>query len=503
MGGLDKRRCIKGCSPLFSHSSVIPGLNIQLDTPELVARWIAERRKRWPTAAVVEQKMLHSWDGPTRRSARRSDQRVQQATEAQSRGADAHSGGSASETAGSVSGASSDDNDEKVVEDRGQEVEVSSGSDMDETKDAVSSKVPPPSLQDRGSRPLCRFFQHGTCRNGDSCTHRHEIGTMAERQDGGKKRKRPRAPSPNPFEAPHLLRALLRNEIAQHVNCVAQVVRFLVRNHLLAGFEHKAGDAAEQARRRNLVVDVTMSADGVHADANSRTGNMASASTAEPLVEGALPVVGQTLYEPRSPTLKALQDLSLPPEPDEFALMDPLRAHDAKPMSHEQYRKVAQDAGIRALLVDEGQREELSRGMVRALTTLDDLPTYAHRASALELILGVSEQSALHAHQLGSTYVRSERQASGPGSRVIGEAELFRLGLRVGPQEIRKLRQMASRISAVIGGPAFEDDEAGVAGQGEPQPWWDEKTRHEMRIRQWHRDGEWRDKMRKLGIEVD
>lgn len=515
----------------LSYSQLIPGLNIHLDSPELVEKWLAERKKRWPTKAVIEQKTLQSWDGIAHKSNQKDQTR---ASRLDGKPVPVPKNDSSSDE--SSEEFSLDDNDEKETTGRvavkassleGEESDSdSSGSDLDPEKDAISSKIPPsgqkPDVEASGSKPLCRFFQKGTCRNGEDCSHRHEIGVLKSTENSAKKRKRPKAPSPNPFEAPHLLRALLRNEIGQHINYVAQVIRFLVRNDFLDRFEIRSGDAAEQRKRRNRIIEIQRDPTETENDTDKPI------AINQPLNEGALPIAQGALYQPPSPELKPLDDLSLPPQPDEFALMDPLRAHDAKPLTHEQFRQIALDIGIRASLLENKKSfgngsvdGEVSKGMIRALSTLDELPSYNHRASALELILGVSEQSALHSHQIGPTFVRNDRRANtinnqstpsngsgangGGPSRVIGESELFRLGLRVGPLEIERIRQLASRISNVIGGPSFElDEEVGRSDEEEQyKPWWDEKSRHEMRIKRWHKEGEWRDQMRKLGLEVD
>jgi len=365
---------------------------------------------------------------------------------------------------------------------------------MDEEKDAVSSKIPPAPLPaDVEQRALCRFFQQGRCSFGEKCRDRHEAATAnvnPTRMMPVKKRKRPRPASPNPFEAPHLLRALLRNEIAQHVNYVAQVVRFLVRNDYMQGFEEEEGQAEAQARRKKLVVE-----ESSVEDEQSDLPQMG-----EPLVDGGLPTLGNTIIEPAPAPLKIIQSIALPPEPDALAFMDPLRANDPKPLMHAQYHQIALDGGIRSCVLDE--KGKISKSMERALSTLDSLPSYAHRSSAIELILGVSEQSQQHPHQVGSTFVRSDRSAG--TSRVIGEAELFRCGLRVGPQEINKLRQLAARVSDVVGGPSFEVEIGGDQEDDDSmRPWWDKDTRDEMRRKKWSKEADWRDQMRKLGLEVD
>jgi hypothetical protein len=475
--------------------SLITGLNITLSTPELIQQWVAERKKRWPSNAVVEKKQRESWDNKveykgkgramqaqsrnsTQMQPQRPASKVEKTTPVVHEAAAAAAAAMSSSTSSSSSSSSDDDDD-------------SSGSDMDEEKDAISSKVPPASLPvEEEQRVLCRFFQQGRCSFGDKCRDRHEAATAAPtRVIPVKKRKRPRPPSPNPFEAPHLLRALLRNEIAQHVNYIAQVVRFLVRNDYLQGFEEEAGQAEAQARTRKLVVEETV-AEGSQSEA---------LDLGSPLVDGGLPTLGNTIIEPAPVPLKSVKSIALPPEPDPLAFMDPLRANDPKPLMHSQYHRIALDGGIRSCILDD--KGKISASMERALTTLDSLPSYAHRSSAIELILGVSEQSQQHPHQVGSTFVRNDRSAA--DSRVIGEAELFRCGLRVGPQEIGKLRQLAARVSNVVGGPSFEVDAGDQEEEDAMRPWWDKDTRDEIRRKKWSKEADWRDQMRKLGLEVD
>lgn len=44
-------RCVRRPAP------PIPGTSIRLETEEDIAKWIAQRRARWPTAARVEEKV--------------------------------------------------------------------------------------------------------------------------------------------------------------------------------------------------------------------------------------------------------------------------------------------------------------------------------------------------------------------------------------------------------------------------------------------------------------
>jgi hypothetical protein len=44
-------RCLRSPAP------PIPGTSIRLETEEDIAKWIAQRRARWPTAARVEERV--------------------------------------------------------------------------------------------------------------------------------------------------------------------------------------------------------------------------------------------------------------------------------------------------------------------------------------------------------------------------------------------------------------------------------------------------------------
>jgi hypothetical protein len=475
-------------------NSLIVGLNINLDTPELVQKWLAERRKRWPTRSVVEQKERLSWDRPERPVRSAKPDAHTQIEKKVERGLQSQDGTSSSDST------NESDDDEGQPDRIADPEDQSSDSDVDEERDAISSKIPPKKGDVADVKRYCRFFQRGSCRNGANCSHLHEQDPHTHSNSSQKKRKRPHAPSPNPFQPPHLLRALLHNEIANHVNYVAQIIRFLVRNDFLFDFELMEGQAEAQQHRRARIVQMGTE--------EAPLSNQHEEVVKEPLNEGALPIVNESLYAPQSPLLTPLKDLSLPPEPDEFALMDPLRANEAHSLTHEQFKHVAQDPAVRTLLLDEGlpnnARDRRAKALMRALTTLDALPTYNHRASALEQILGVSQQSATHPHQLGPTFVRQDRQAGGPGNgRLIGEQELFRLGLRVGPLEMVRIRQLATRLSSLLGGPSFEDEGEADAISQSITPWYDAEQRQAARVKQWHKEGEWRDQMRKLGVDLD
>lgn len=483
----------------------IEGWSIQLDSDELINKWREERKKRWPTDERVKKRLEESWGDEAKKEQRKIEgqqwkrQRQQQEEKQQQRG-DREASGSDDSSSDSSSSSESESEEEEEEEKKNEmEDEESSGSDMDPVKDAVSSKAPP----SVAAAPL-------------------QPQSQQQRPPQQRPRKRPRDAPRNPFEPRHLLRALLGSEIERHVDAVAQVVRFVVRNGFLRGVELREGQAAEQARRRPaLVVDV-----GAKEEAEEEE----QLDMGKPLFDGALATAtasteteddkpARGLFRPRSPTLRGIDTLAMPPEPDALLLMDPLRAADPKPLAHRDLYRLACDSGLRALLSTsdrallenarlKGESPPNDAGMVRALTTLDALPSVQHRTSALELILGVSAQSQRHAHQLGPTFVRRELEPSlssgNSNKRNIGEVELFRLGLRVGPSEVERIKRFAARISHVVGGdgPRFDvedgDDLDDFDGDEEQAL----QRRMEARMQAWSKEADWRDSMRKLGLDV-
>ncbi|WFC94748.1 hypothetical protein MBRA1_001382 [Malassezia brasiliensis] len=355
--------------------STIQGLNIRLDTPELVDEWIRQRKKRFPTAEHVAQKAAAQARGGGRPPATEARARVSPEPAA-SDADDASDSDTSSTTSGTAS---------------------SSSSDMDFERDAVSSKVPPPEVPAAREPRVCRYYLQGTCTFGAACRQSH--GAARERV-----RAVPRAPARNPFEPPDLLRKMLGREIAQHVDALAQLIRFVLDNDMLAHVERRAGDAAAQAAARARVV----------------------------------PLDGAVGAPAPAPALRALVDLRWPEEPDPLVYLDPLRRTDPKPLRLAELEALATDAKLRAILTPSTPLHPhgaVNEALREALRTWDALPTARHRDAALELVLGVGAQSPVYAHE---AYTPPTQRARGVPAdrRGVSEAELLRLGLRIGPDEV-------------------------------------------------------------------
>ncbi|CEH17433.1 NUCLEAR FRAGILE X MENTAL RETARDATION PROTEIN INTERACTING PROTEIN 1 [Ceraceosorus bombacis] len=373
---------------------------------------------------------------------------------------------------------------------------------------------------------VCQHWLRGKCSYGSQCRSKHLLDFQSSRS-AKQHRPRPKAPPSNPFAQPNLLRALLEKEIAQHVSYVAQFVRFLVRNDVLEGVERQVGDAALQRERRRLIEEVVAS------DAIDKPSQQASSSS---LVAGTIAQIdgsvatlpaqdgkGRALYRPPSPLLQPLSELNYPPEPDPFIFLDPLRANDPMPLTHAQLVSLSVHPDIRDLLHSPtsapsrtaqalGQHLPTPPALQRALKTLDALPSLRHRQSALEIMLGVSEQSPQHAHQLAPTFVR--RTPNQEKDRVISESELFRLGLRVGTEEVKIIQKLAGVVATVVGNIDFQPDSGNLAALADGETLRTEsmtaeqerqafEQRQAERMLGWQREAEKRDMLRSLGIDVD
>ena len=99
---------------------------------------------------------------------------------------------------------------------------------------------------------------------------------------------------------------------------------------------------------------------------------------------------------------------------------------------------------------------EANVALRRSLESWAALPTPRHREAALQLMLGVSAHSPMHAHEayapLNHRSVPSVPHSSMRQNRVIGESELFRLGLRMAPNEVRLLQHIGERVAALTSG---------------------------------------------------
>ncbi|SNX81756.1 uncharacterized protein MEPE_00461 [Melanopsichium pennsylvanicum] len=537
--------------------ATIAGLNIQLDSPELIAEWINQRKKRWPTQQVVQQKRKEREErqkrseaiygprpqphgkrsreeGPSAAAASPSLTTQAVAPEEKRVRTDASIGPTAVVDSGIArceeQAKPSMDDDIEPVNNAG-----SDDSDLDDAPEEVSSKVAAPALAEESGptssqastsnaldrRPICTHFLQGRCRYGVRCTKRHDMApttrsasSSSTQQQAAKpaRRPHPRPPPVNPFDQPDLLRQLLRNEIEKHVDAVGQAVRFVVENGMLLHVETEEGQAEEQRKRREMIQVLapnrtTHGEDEAQKSEDETTSSLAEEPALnEALIEGGMAVLNAkpssstsdnraSLYRPASPTLRPLSSLKFPPEPDPLIFLDPLRRDDPKPLLPSQLVRIAKDPVLRSILTPSTRLHpngHKPKSLERAIVSLDALPTDQYRNAAIEMILGIACSSTNRSNPNGGLVVTSK-----DGRRKVSETDLFRMGLRVGGEEILAIKKLADRLSILLQS-SLQLDEVGEAD-------WALLTREqrdEMRRLHFDREAERLDKLRKLGIDV-
>ncbi|CBQ67842.1 conserved hypothetical protein [Sporisorium reilianum SRZ2] len=508
--------------------ATISGLNIQLDSPELIAEWINQRKKRWPTQQVVEQKLKEK-EERLKRSEAIYGPRPQPYGKRPREEASASAPGASGKVASEKS--ASDEKRQRIGSEAvatAEPVGDDSESDDDAPPEEASSKAPVASLQeepsstatqlhasnDRDRRPICTHFLQGRCNYGDRCKKRHETTSTSSAPSHQQhqptkpvRRAHPRPPPVNPFEQPDLLRQLLRNEIEKHVDAVGQAIRFIVDNDMLLHVEAEEGQADEQRRKRAQIQVLPSEADAAAETEASTSAELAQEpNLSEPVIEGGMAVLKTTLdsdtapgraslYRPTSPTLRALSELRYPPEPDPLIFLDPLRRDDPKPLLPSQLVRIAKDPVIRSILTPATPlhpHPHKPPSLERAITSLDALPTDLYRNAAVEMILGVASPSATSSqHGAGLVVVSKD------GRRKVSETDLFRMGLRVGGDEVLAIKKLADRLSVLLDS-SLQLDEVGEADWALLSA----EQRNEMRKLHYDREAERLERLRKLGIDV-
>ncbi|KAH7100184.1 nuclear fragile X mental retardation-interacting protein 1-domain-containing protein [Auriculariales sp. MPI-PUGE-AT-0066] len=279
----------------------IPGTGITLDTPEALATWIAERKKRWPTTQRVADKKQKLEDAIARgdllvndksRKRKRTDDGEHPRREpdfARGRGRGRGRGGfdrgrpgrgrggfnpnrvalpptehleikSAASVTVAKSLSNNEDSDSDSDGDSSTSSSSTSDSDMDPILDAVSSKRPADLDLDATEEALeveaevdleCEGLADEDPHATSTSLAGPPAGTPLQLAQGQQQRKRPRQPRPpppNPFalsSRPSLLHKarLLFTEIRGTVSNLSQAIRFAVQNDFFDGVELKPGDA--------------------------------------------------------------------------------------------------------------------------------------------------------------------------------------------------------------------------------------------------------------------
>lgn len=233
----------------------IPGTGISLNTPDAIAAWIAERKKNWPTAEKIAEKKKRKAEAIERgqlEETRNKRQRIdgQQVVERSQRGRGRGRGTRGSHRGGGR-GFGRANGDRELAQPGGQlalpiptnppqdtnadpedgdtKSETESESDIDPSRDIISSKIRPPE-HDEAASEAEQVDPHPTV---DTIKpHKRKIP------------KQPQLKSYNPLvDRPSFLRKLLQPEIRHTVSSLSQAIRFIVENDMFNGVELKPGDA--------------------------------------------------------------------------------------------------------------------------------------------------------------------------------------------------------------------------------------------------------------------
>ncbi|SCZ90708.1 BZ3500_MvSof-1268-A1-R1_Chr1-3g02171 [Microbotryum saponariae] len=191
----------------YQSGARIEGTSLSLDSPEAVAAWIEQRKQRWPSSKVVEEKEKQRDERIKAGLERPRNEYGAGARGGRGRGRGAERGrgrgGPTGMGRGGVRGAQ-DRNDAKRVKREGSEGSSSSDSDSDssgstsnsdeETSDDEDDDGPPEEMSTTGPkkgkdgeeeaarrefvpRIPCRHFLKGRCAAGDACTFLHAVSS--------------------------------------------------------------------------------------------------------------------------------------------------------------------------------------------------------------------------------------------------------------------------------------------------------------------------------------
>ncbi|GAA6013312.1 hypothetical protein JCM11491_006350 [Sporobolomyces phaffii] len=283
--------------------AVIEGTGISLDTPEAVAKWIADRKKRWPSKKVVEDKEkaraerikagleeaprergsgargrgrgrgrgggYGAGSGPGREREADEPARKKLKTEQGPSRSSSPSGSSSSSSSSSSGSDGEEDSDDEVSKEalkallgkEAEDDEDDEGSDADDGPvEEASSRPPGATAEEPPSDPtsatkkqfqvVCRHWRKGQCALGDTaCPYLHTIPADQPLPAPRRNRPHPRAAPHNPFARPFrdAFELLEEQEVKHVVSDVLQVVDFLRANAWLRGVELRVGQMDEES----------------------------------------------------------------------------------------------------------------------------------------------------------------------------------------------------------------------------------------------------------------
>ncbi|PLW22470.1 hypothetical protein PCANC_08369 [Puccinia coronata f. sp. avenae] len=226
-------------------NATIQGLGYALKTQEQIDSWIQERKKKWPSTAVVAQKRAQAEERKKQILQRVADdyknnpQKRRHVWVRNDQMNQSETSSSASRAAPQEPTRPTEAAHEQHPQEEGNE-SSSSGSDMDPIKDSVSSKVAPPPPAPLATQPSSSM-NPGQAED-TSRSRRPDQPTRPDPKHKGKGPTSNRRPGP-PSSSSHLFldrsglfSKLIEKDVEQDVSDIHDVMQFLTRNAFLEGF---------------------------------------------------------------------------------------------------------------------------------------------------------------------------------------------------------------------------------------------------------------------------
>ncbi|KAJ3034555.1 nuclear fragile X mental retardation protein interacting protein 1, partial [Rhizophlyctis rosea] len=184
---------------------------VSTESPAEIEKWIADRKKNWPSEGNIHKKMVEQ------------EERI-----ARGDVIDHSKSGLKAESQKPKENQTTQDHSLSLLSSyaSGDELSLSSSDEEDLEQPPV-----PLQPQPRKSNWACKYFARGNCRKGDACSFRHE-----ERPRGGEEKDKTRnsvaaALSQLKQNRRPLLRMLLENDIKKEKSALLQAIRYIVQNN--------------------------------------------------------------------------------------------------------------------------------------------------------------------------------------------------------------------------------------------------------------------------------
>ncbi|CAG8461517.1 12727_t:CDS:2 [Acaulospora colombiana] len=219
---------------MFVHAVALkPKMNFMLDTPEAIAIWIEERKKRYPTDANIAKKKLAEVKRIARGEVIDGDWR--------------QSGGHKSKKNTTNDGVIII-NGKRFDGTRNIFSDLSVAADRDtDTREGSSSRSPAGNRSERLYNKICIKYLPGHCPRGKNCGNRHEGSMICPPLY--------RAPDSQRVRSKNLRDMLLHSERAREKNSILQSLRYILENDFFDVISEKTLNAAKK-RGKSAITEI-------------------------------------------------------------------------------------------------------------------------------------------------------------------------------------------------------------------------------------------------------